>query len=251
MTRCWLAGLLIGEGGGAQSLSHHPHADRSRGEVHKTFSGASLKCKETIGGKKNNKLAHYIWSGGIQVHGSPEILKKRNFLHSRRTVELVQPRDRVLLCGWTVPLKLTLADDGTLSGRVFYFFILYNRFKTASSILPNKETKNTARSFFFQRKPSRVGLRRIYFNFLFFFPPPEKSRLIRSQWGTQACPPTCRLYCVMVRECCVISLFQFTQVAQKKISISSSKKKKKKKISTKHHKNRILTWNETTQCCRD
>lgn len=46
-------------GGGAQSLSHHPHADRSRGEVHKTFSGASLKCKETIGGKKNNKLAHY------------------------------------------------------------------------------------------------------------------------------------------------------------------------------------------------
>lgn len=120
-------------------------------------------------GKKNNKLAHYIWSGGIQVHGSPEILRKRNFLHSRRTVELVQPRDRVLLCGWTVPLKLTLADDGTLSGRVFYFFILYNRFKTASSILLNKETKNTASSFFFQRKPSRVSLRRIYFNLLFFF----------------------------------------------------------------------------------
>lgn len=40
------------KGGGAQSLSHHPHADRSRGEVHKTFSGASLKCKETTGGKK-------------------------------------------------------------------------------------------------------------------------------------------------------------------------------------------------------
>lgn len=172
-------------------------------------------------GKKNNKLAHYIWSGGIQVHGSPEILKKRNFLHSRRTVELVQPRDRVLLCGWTVPLKLTLADDGTLSGRVFYFFILYNRFKTASSILPNKETKNTARSFFFSENQVVSVCVGFTSTFFFFFPPPEKSRLIRSQWGTQACPPTCRLYCVMVRECCVISLFQFTQVAQKKISISS------------------------------
>lgn len=172
-------------------------------------------------GKKNNKLAHYSWSGGIQVHGSPEILKKRNFLHSRRTVELVQPRDRVLLCGWTVPLKLTLADDGTLSGRVFYFFILYNRFKTASSILPNKETKNTARSFFFSENQVVSVCVGFTSTFFFFFPPPEKSRLIRSQWGTQACPPTCRLYCVMVRECCVISLFQFTQVAQKKISISS------------------------------
>ena len=45
--------------GGALSLSHHPHADRSRGEVHKTFSGASLKCKETIGGREKHKLAHY------------------------------------------------------------------------------------------------------------------------------------------------------------------------------------------------
>lgn len=82
--------------------------------------------------------------------------------------------------------------------------------------------------------------------FFFFFPPPEKSRLIRSQWGTQACPPTCRLYCVMVRECCVISLFQFTQVAQKKNINQFIKKKKKENIHQTPQKSNInMKWDNS------
>lgn len=176
--------------------------------------------------------------------------KKRNFLHSRRTVELVQPRDRVLLCGWTVPLKLTLADDGTLSGRVFYFFILYNRFKTASSILPNKETKNTARSFF--SSENQVVSVCVGFTSTFFFFFSSSRKITFNSFAVRHASLSSHLPALLCDGAWVLcnQLVSVHSSGPKK-NINQFIKKKKKKISTKHHKNRILTWNETTQCCRD